>query len=170
MTDNETLRRYIRFEWAEKCVRYMIARTIQKVSQETSSNLSCRFMANVKVASKDDKGNIKAEFDLVAIVNKRIYVFETKSGPWIRMRQWLNHEDLLGKDAKVILCTTWPGIPPEIFKPEILLPINVLESGLSKIIKADLDIWTEKEMQIEACWAEHDGEVYADYDLCAEWD
>lgn len=148
---------FYRSKWAEICFRRLFRQVVENYLHQTNQNLPYRLLNNIKVAKKGETKRILTELDLVLEMGERFYVVEVKSGPWIRILQWAQKECLF-KDSqtRVITCTTYPGIPSEIFAPQILLTFNTFESAFLRILENDFKVKTPKTLEIEAMWKEHD--------------
>ncbi len=137
---DEDKRRFFRSAWAEQCFRYVIMRTVQQFC--TRRGFSCRVMQNVEL-KRDGEENLFTELDIVVQIEQRFYVFEIKSGPWIRIVQWARREEaLVHKNGAIrnIVCTIHEGIPSKIFEPQILLKLNDFEETFEKILKEDFGV------------------------------
>lgn len=149
---------FFRSKWAEASFRMLVERTVRHYLHQTNQIIPYRLLSNVKIKRVDDEThNILTELDLVLEIGKRFYVFEIKSGPQIRILQWALREALFhDSQTRVITCTTYPGIPPEIFEPQILLTFNSFEERFIKYLEVDFNVLTPKTQSVEALWQEHD--------------
>lgn len=134
---DEDKRRFFRFAWAEQCFRYVIMRTVQQFC--TNRRLSFKVMQNVEL-KREGEENLFTELDIVVQIEQMFYVFEIKSGPWIRIMQWARREEaLVHKNGTIrnIVCTIHEGIPTKIFEPQIILKLNDFGATFEKILKED---------------------------------
>ena len=134
---DEDKRRFFRSSWAEQCFRYVIMRTVQSFCN--SHGLSHKVMQNVEL-KREGEENLFTELDIVVQIEQKFYVFEIKSGPWIRIMQWARREEaLVHKNGAIrnIVCTIHEGIPAKIFEPQILLKLNDFDEAFEKILKED---------------------------------
>lgn len=135
---DEVKRRFYRSEWAEECFRYVISKVVNKVSQEFG--VSNRIIPNVKIRRKGED-NLFTEFDVVAQLGDRFYVFEVKSGPWVRILQWAAREAAFAAEdspLRVIVCTIHSKIPCEIFEPQLLVNLENFEERIGELMSRDL--------------------------------
>ena len=131
--------RFFRSEWAEQCFRYAIMKVVQTFCSSKDKPLKYKAFQNVELRKNGEDG-IFTELDLVVQIEKRFYVFEIKSGPWVRIMQWAKRESaLVYKDSPVrnITCTIHENIPAEIFKPQILISLERIEKSLLEILNED---------------------------------
>jgi hypothetical protein len=132
--------RFFRSEWAEMCFRYVIMKVVQQFCQETSPALSYKVFQNVEIRKASSEKELFTELDIVVQIENRFYIFEIKSGPWIRIMQWAKREEaFVDKQgcARQIVCTVHDNIPANIFEPQILMTIGGIEKRLSKLLKND---------------------------------
>lgn len=145
VSEDEDKRRFFRSAWAEQVFRYVIAKTVQTFCK--SHNLSSRAFQNVELKQiGEDK--LFTELDLVVQIEKRFYIFEVKSGPYINIMQWARREDSLvdGNDfARNIVCTIYDNIPESIFGPQLLLKLSNIETELNKILELDFANDTDRQ-------------------------
>ena len=139
MSAEEQKRRFFRSEWAELCFRYLIMRVVQQFCTYRATPLSYKSFQNVELSKTNDV-KIFTELDLVVQIEKRFYVFEIKSGPWIRILQWAKRENaFVSKDSPIrnIVCTVHDNIPGRIFEPQVLWSLGNIESSLCEMLRSD---------------------------------
>ena len=137
LSEDEQKLRFFRSAWAEQVFRYIIMKTVQEFCK--SRKISFKAFQNVNLRQKDES-NLFTELDLVVQIEKRFYVFEVKSGPWINIIQWAKREMVLVQDndcVRNIVCTVHDKIPEKIFEPQLLLKLNNIESELYDLFEAD---------------------------------
>ena len=149
---------FFRSRWAEVCFRILTKDAVRSYLKQTKQELQYRLRHNVKICRlNDDAKQVLTELDLVLEIADRFYVIEVKSGPWIRILQWAKREMLFqDSKARVITCTTYPGISPEIFKPQILLTLDSFNLDFLRILEEDLKVKTPTTLSKESMWAEHE--------------
>ena len=138
--DDESKRKFFRSEWAESCFRYVISKAFSTAAGKYG--LSHRIIPNVKIRRKG-VDQLFTELDVVAQLGERFYIFEVKSGTWVRIMQWATREQaFVDKEgsARVIVCTIHSNIPCEIFKPQTLLNLENFEEGMITIFKNDFAV------------------------------
>jgi len=132
--------KFFRSEWAEMCFRYIIMKVVHQFCQEASPVLSCKVFQNVEIRKASSENELFTELDIVVQIENRFYIFEVKSGPWIRILQWAKREeafvDKQGR-ARQIVCTVHDNIPANIFEPQILMTIGGIERRLLKLLRND---------------------------------
>ena len=137
LSEDEQKLRFFRSAWAEQVFRYVIMKTVQEFCK--SRKISFKAFQNVNLRQKNEN-NLFTELDLVVQIEKRFYVFEVKSGPWINIIQWAKREMVLVQDndcVRNIVCTIHDKIPEKIFEPLLLLKLNTIESKLYDLFEAD---------------------------------
>ncbi len=137
--DNKAGVRFFRSAWAEQCFRYAINRVVVDFCETRKSSLSFKVFQNVKLR-RNGEDDLFTELDLVAQIGKRFYLFEIKSGPWVRILQWARREEALITEngpARQIVCTIYDNIPAKIFKPQLLMTIGGLSKSLKKLLVDD---------------------------------
>ncbi len=137
VTTTEEKLRFFRSKWAEEVFRYVIMKTVQmfcnprKISYKTFQNVELKRIG---------EDNLFTELDLVVQIQKRFYVFEVKSGPWINIMQWANRERALVDKSELlrnIVCTIYESIPAYIFEPQLLFNLNAIEKQLGELLDED---------------------------------
>ena len=132
--------RFFRYEWAEICFRYIIMKVVQQFCQAVSPVLSHKVFQNVEIRKASSGNELFTELDIVVQIENRFYIFEIKSGPWIRIMQWAKREEaFVDKQGCVrqIVCTVHDNIPANIFEPQILMTIGGIERRLLKLLRND---------------------------------
>lgn len=137
VSEDEANRRFFRSAWAEQVFRYVITKTVQTFCK--SHDLSSKAFQNVELRQKgEDK--LFTELDLVVQIEKRFYIFEVKSGPFINIMQWAKRENCLAGEndlVRNIVCTIHDNIPERVFEPQLLFKLSNIETELNKILESD---------------------------------
>lgn len=137
LSQNTDKMKFFRSDWAEMCFRYIIMKVIQQFCQTMTPALSFKAFQDVKIKKKSFQ-DLFTQLDLVVQIEDRFYLFEVKSGPWIRIMQWAKREDaFVDEQVRQIVCTVHDNIPANIFEPQILMTIGGLEKRLLKLLKTD---------------------------------
>lgn len=142
LPSDEHLLRFFRSTWAEQCFRYAICKVVGEFCEERSPHLAYRVFQNVKLTRKGES-TLFTELDLVVQIEGRFYLFEIKSGPWVRILQWARREEAFvseGGPARQIVCTIHDNIPANIFEPQILMTIGGIQKRLKRILSADFTV------------------------------
>jgi hypothetical protein len=81
------------------------------------------------------------QLDLIARVNDRFYVFETKTGV-LGIDKWVDRAKLFSRDQKsrFITCCIDEKIPTQWFRPFCLVPLGRLEVEMSKWLAVDCGV------------------------------
>lgn len=148
---------FFRSKWAETSFRRLAKSVVRHYLHQTNQAIPYLLRHNVKVAKVGDEKRVLTEIDLLLEIGDRVYVFEVKSGPWIHILQWAKKECLFrSSQARIITCTTYPGIPAEIFEPQILLTLDSFESNLIRLLETDLGVKMPTTRSKEALWEEYE--------------
>lgn len=123
--------------WAEHVNRSLVVKTLQAFA----NSQKCRFdvFYDVRLAKCEPTGKpIDMQLDLVAQLNDRFYVFDTKTGV-LCIDKWVDRARLFSADqrSRFITCCADEDIPPRLFEPYILIPLGDLQSRLDEILNED---------------------------------
>ena len=123
--------------WAEYVNRSLVVKTLQAFA----NSQKCRFdvFYDVRLAKCEPTGKpIDMQLDLVAQLNDRFYVFDTKTGV-LCIDKWVDRARLFSADrrSRFITCCADEDIPPRLFEPYILIPLGDLQSRLNEILSED---------------------------------
>ena len=96
---------FFRSGWAEQCFRSAICTTVSEFCKAHKPCLSFKMSQNVKLTRKGES-TLFTELDLVVQIERRFYLFEIKSGPWVRILQWARRRGslLIRRTAR---CMRW---------------------------------------------------------------
>ena len=142
LSSDEHLLRFFRSMWAEQCFRYAICKVVGEFCEKHSPHLAYRVFQNVKLTRKGET-TLFTELDLVVQIEGRFYLFEIKSGPWVRILQWARREEAFvteGGPARQIVCTIHDNIPANIFEPQVLMTIGGIQKRLKRLLSADFTV------------------------------
>ena len=123
--------------WAEIINRAIIESTLQAFAKE--HKLSYDIFYDVKlVLLAVEKVLPDMQLDVVARVDDRFYVFETKTGA-LGIDKWVDRAKLFSRDRKsrFITCCIDEKIPTQWFRPFCLVPLGRLEAEMSKWLVKD---------------------------------
>ena len=123
--------------WAEYVNRSLVVKTLQAFA----NSRKCRFdvFHDVRLAKCEPTGKpIDMQLDLVAQLNDRFYVFDTKTGV-LCIDKWVDRARLFSADqrSRFITCCADESIPPRLFEPYILIPLGQLETRLMDVLNED---------------------------------
>ena len=126
--------------WAEYVNRSLVVKTLQAFA----NSRKCRFdvFHDVRLAKCEPTGKpIDMQLDLVAQLNDRFYVFDTKTGV-LCIDKWVDRARLFSADrrSRFITCCADEDIPPRLFEPYILIPLGDLQSRLDEILNEDFPV------------------------------
>ena len=126
--------------WAEYVNRSLVVKTLQAFA----NSQKCRFdvFYDVRLAKCEPTGKpIDMQLDLVAQLNDRFYVFDTKTGV-LCIDKWVDRARLFSADrrSRFITCCADEDIPPRLFEPYILIPLGDLQSRLDEILNEDFPV------------------------------
>lgn len=123
--------------WAEYVNRSLVVKTLQAFAN--SRKCSFDVFHDVRLAKCEPTGKpIDMQLDLVAQLNDRFYVFDTKTGV-LCIDKWVDRARLFSADrrSRFITCCANEDIPPRLFEPYILIPLGDLQSRLNEILSED---------------------------------
>ena len=126
--------------WAEIVNRAIIESTLQAFAKE--HKLSYDIFYDVKlVRLASEKVLPDMQLDVVARVDDRFYVFETKTGV-LGIDKWVDRAKLFSRDQKsrFITCCIDEKIPTQWFRPFCLVPLGRLEAEMSKWLAVDCGV------------------------------
>jgi hypothetical protein len=126
--------------WAEIVNRAIIESTLQAFAKE--HKLSYDIFYDVKlVRLASEKVSPDMQLDVVARVDDRFYVFETKTGT-LGIDKWVDRAKLFSRDQKsrFITCCIDEKIPTQWFRPFCLVPLVRLEEEMLKWLAADCGV------------------------------
>lgn len=123
--------------WAEIVNRSIIESTLQTFAKEHKLSYDIFYDVKlVRLASEKDSPDM--QLDVVARVDDRFYVFETKTGV-LGIDKWVDRAKLFSRDQKsrFVTCCIDEKIPVQWFRPFCLVPLGRLEGVMSKWLKDD---------------------------------
>lgn len=123
--------------WAEYVNRSLVVKTLQAFA----NSRKCRFdvFHDVRLAKCEPTGKpIDMQLDLVAQLNDRFYVFDTKTGV-LCIDKWVDRARLFSADrrSRFITCCADEDIPPRLFEPYTQIPLGQLETRLMDVLNED---------------------------------
>ena len=130
---------WLRSGWAEKAFLYLAEKTICEFAKKWK--LPHDFYWNVKVSNREPFEQLCTEFDILAYVGDRWYVFESKAGRNLSIVRWVDRWHLFGEDkadrkATIIQCTIQDFSFVD-FSPLHLFPLTSFETALSSLLETD---------------------------------
>ena len=130
---------WLRSGWAEKAFLYLAEKTIREFAKKRK--LPHDFYWNVKVSNREPFEQPNTEFDILAYVGDRWYVFESKAGRNLSVVRWVDRWHLFGEDspdrkATIIQCAI-QNFPTEAFSPLHLFPLTSFETSLRTLLETD---------------------------------
>lgn len=132
-------RLWIRSGWAEKVFLYLVEKTFREFSK--GRNLPVDFFWNVSVSDTPPYDTPSTEFDILACLNGKWYVFEAKAGWNLSIVKWVDRWHLFGEDkddrkATIIQCAI-QDFPEKTFDPLHLFSIKSFEQKLRSLLEKD---------------------------------
>lgn len=125
--------------WAEKVFLYLVEKTFREFSKKR--NLPVDFFWNVSVSNTPPYDTPSTEFDILACLDEKWYVFESKAGRNLSVVRWVDRWHLFGEDrpdrkATIIQCAI-QNFPIEAFSPLHLFPLTSFETSLRTLLETD---------------------------------
>ena len=123
--------------WTEEANRYLI----KKVLSDYSANhkIKYRVFWDVKLKLLDsEKDNLNdMQLDIIAQINDRFYVFETKSGV-LGIQKWVERAEIFNQNGnRFLTCCIDSSVNPKLFQPYRLLSLEHLEKQLIELLDYD---------------------------------
>ena len=125
--------------WAEEANRYLVNKVLTDYSSKHKIKFKYRVFWDVelKLLESEDNNRNDMQLDIVAQINDRFYVFETKSGV-LGIDKWVERAEIFNKDGnRFITCCMDSSINPKLFQPYRLLSLERLEEQLVELLDQD---------------------------------
>lgn len=124
--------------WAEEVTLYLIDKALKKFAQAHSLGHRLFWDVRLKRIDSDKDNSHDMQLDLVAEVEDRFYIFETKSGFVLSIDKWVDRTRLFDDGRnRFITCTADDKLNPLIFKPFRLFALQTLEEQFSGMLQED---------------------------------
>ena len=125
--------------WAEEATRYLIQKVLIDYSNEHKNRFKYRVFWDVKLKLLDsEKDNLNdMQLDIIAQINDRFYVFETKSGV-LGIQKWVERAEIFNQNGnRFLTCCIDFSVNPKLFHPYRLLSLEHLEKHLIELLDYD---------------------------------
>lgn len=125
--------------WAEEANRYLIQKVLIDYSNEHKNRFKYRVFWDVKLKLLDsEKDNLNdMQLDIIAQINDRFYVFETKTGV-LGIQKWVERAEIFNQDGnRFLTCCIDSSVNPKLFQPYCLLSLEKLEKQLVELLDDD---------------------------------
>ena len=123
--------------WTEEANRYLIKKVLCDYS--ASHKIKYRVFWDVKLklldSEKDNPNDM--QLDIIAQINDRFYVFETKSGV-LGIQKWVERAEIFNQNGnRFLTCCIDASVNPKLFRPYRLLTLELLEKQLVALLDDD---------------------------------
>ncbi len=117
--------------WAELVNKWIVEKTLEDYARQ--KHLRFDVFTDLKLAQMDRVENSPdMQLDVVAMLNDRVYVFETKTGTDLGLDKWVDRARLFSSDlrSRFVTCCAGDDIPRNMFQPFTLVPLSSLDRWL----------------------------------------
>ena len=124
--------------WAEEITLYLIAKTLKDFTEKRHLKYKIFWDLKLKKIYPETKHLVDMQLDLVAEVEDRYYIFETKSGAIHGVEHWVERTHLFQNNThRFITCNADENLNPVLFAPLRLFSLQTLESQFNALLKED---------------------------------
>ena len=124
--------------WAEEITLYLIAKTLKDFTEKRHLKYKIFWDLKLKKIYPETKHLVDMQLDLVAEVDDRYYIFETKSGAIHGVEHWVERTHLFQNNThRFITCNADENLNPVLFAPLRLFSLQTLESQFNALLKED---------------------------------
>lgn len=134
----KTLRNFPNGGWTEEANRYLIKKVLSDYS--ASHKIKYKVFWDVKLKLlESEKDNLNdMQLDIVAQINNRFYVFETKSGALPCIRDWVKRAEVFNQNGnRFITCCMDSEANHKYFRPYRLMALERLEKQFTELLDHD---------------------------------
>ncbi|MGN0866427.1 MAG: hypothetical protein ACI4SG_01955 [Oligosphaeraceae bacterium] len=134
----KTLRNFPNGGWTEEANRYLIKKVLSDYSAK--HRIKYRVFWDVKLKLlESEKDNLNdMQLDIVAQINDRFYVFETKSGALPCIRDWVARAEIFNQNGnRFITCCLDSEANHKYFRPYRLMALERLETQFTELLDRD---------------------------------
>lgn len=136
----KTNKSFLNGGWAEEANRYLVNKVLTDYSSKHKIKFKYRVFWDVKLKLlESEKNNLNdMQLDLVAKINDRFYVFETKTGA-LGIQKWVERAEIFNQNGNRFLtcCIDYSSVDPKLFQPYTLLSLEHLEEQLIELLDRD---------------------------------
>lgn len=125
--------------WAELVNKWIVEKTLEDYARQ--KHLRYDIFTDVKLAKIERKGKqTSMQLDVVAVLQDRVYVFETKTGMQLGLDKWVDRARLFGADkrSRFVTCCADDTIPRHLFRPFDLVPLSLLDQWIRDCLEKDM--------------------------------
>ena len=124
--------------WAELANKWIVEKTLEDYARK--KRLKFDVFTDVKLAKiEQEKGQADMQLDVVAMLQDRVYVFETKTGKRLGLDKWVDRARMFCSDmrSRFVTCCADDNVPCDLFKPFDLVPLSSLDKWLWMCLEKD---------------------------------
>ena len=124
--------------WAELANKWIVEKTLEDYARQ--KRLKFDVFTDVKLAKiEQEKGQADMQLDVVAMLQDRVYVFETKTGKRLGLDKWVDRARMFCSDmrSRFVTCCADDNVPCDLFKPFDLVPLSSLDKWLWMCLEKD---------------------------------
>ena len=124
--------------WAELVNKWIVEKTLEDYARQ--QRLRFDVFTDVKLAKiEQEKRQADMQLDVVAMLQDRVYVFETKTGKMLGLDKWVDRARMFCSDmrSRFITCCADDNVPCNLFKPFDMVPLSSLDKWLWRCLEKD---------------------------------
>ena len=124
--------------WAELVNKWIVEKTLEDYARQ--QRLRFDVFTDVKLAKiEQEKRQADMQLDVVAMLQDRVYVFETKTGKMLGLDKWVDRARMFCSDmrSRFITCCADDNVPCNLFKPFDMVPLSSLDKWLWMCLEKD---------------------------------
>lgn len=125
--------------WAELVNKWIVEKTLEDYARQ--KRLRFDVFTDVKLAKIEREENKPdMQLDVVAMLQDRVYVFETKTGMALGLDKWVDRARMFSADtrSRFVTCCADDAIPCRLFQPFDLVPLSLLDKWLGNRLEKDM--------------------------------
>lgn len=124
--------------WAELVNKRIVEKTLEDYARQ--KRLKFYVFTDVKLAKiEQEKRQPDMQLDVVAMLQDRVYVFETKTGKMLGLDKWVDRARMFCSDmrSRFVTCCADDNVPCNLFKPFDMVPLSSLDKWLWRCLEKD---------------------------------
>lgn len=124
--------------WAELVNKWIVEKTLEDYARQ--QRLRFDVFTDVKLAKiEQEKRQADMQLDVVAMLQDRVYVFETKTGKMLGLDKWVDRTRMFCSDmrSRFITCCADDNVPCNLFKPFDMVSLSSLDKWLWRCLEKD---------------------------------
>jgi predicted transcriptional regulator len=129
---------FVHYSWSEEVNLYLLDKTLKNFTRSRRLKHKLFWNVQLKLIDTKEEKDVDMELDLVAQVDGRFYIFETKSGEVLAVDKWVDRTRLFKDETnRFITCTTNENLSQRMFIPCSLFALPTLEKQFNEMLEKD---------------------------------